>query len=128
MSTFGYAIGRLKFARKVEADFWEVGLRHLEHIARIGKEHVTALAVDCHKLMLPTLECLKGIGIVALNPACLGEMYRLPAALSAILMQEAILYYFKLQLPQLRGNRLYAYENVSPRRFSDGGEPRSVER
>ena len=104
MSTFGYAIGRLKFTRKVEADFWEVGLRHLEHIARIGKEHITALAVDCHKLMLPTLECLKGIGIVALNPARLVEMYRLPTALRAILMQQAVLYDLKLQLPDCAYN------------------------
>ena len=89
----------LEFAREVETYFREIALRHLEHIARIGEKYIAPVAVECHKLVLAALERLESFGIVAFNPACLVEMYRLPAALSAILMQEAILYYFKLQLP-----------------------------
>ena len=77
---------RLEFAGEVEADFGEVALCHLEHIARVGKENVASLAVESHKLVLAALEGFECLGIVALYPACLVEVNGFPAALCAILM------------------------------------------
>ena len=77
---------KLEFAGEVETDFGEVALCHLEYIARIGEEYVASLAVESHKLVLAALEGFERVGIVALYPACLVEVNRLPAALCAILM------------------------------------------
>ena len=82
----------------MEFNFREVRLRHLQHIIGIGKKHVAPVTVQRHKLMLALFKRCQGIGIVALNPACLVEMYRLPPALRAVFVEQTILYNLKLQL------------------------------
>lgn len=82
----------------MEFNFREVRLRHLQHIIGIGKKHVAPVTVQRHKLMLALFKRCQGIGIVALNPACLVEMYRLPSALRAVFVEQTILYNLKLQL------------------------------
>ena len=47
----------------------KVYLGHLQHIAAVGQEHVTALHVGSHELILAFLECLQFSLVVALNPA-----------------------------------------------------------
>ena len=82
----------------MEFNFREVRLRHLQHIIGIGKKHVAPVTVQRHKLMLALFKRCQGIGIVALNPACFVEMYRLPPALRAVFVEQTILYNLKLQL------------------------------
>ena len=82
----------------MEAYLREIGLRHLKHIVGICKKHVAPVAVNSHKLMLALLERLQGIGIVAFYPTCLVEANRLPAALSAIFVQQTVLDDLELQL------------------------------
>ena len=61
--------GELKFGSEVEPDFGEVALGHLQHISRVGEEHVAVVAVFGHKLVFPLLEVVECLGIVALYPA-----------------------------------------------------------
>lgn len=82
----------------MEADFRKIGLRHLQDKARISHEHIAALAVGGHELMLALLEILKRQRIIALYPASLVHRHRLPAALRAILMEESVLNHLELQL------------------------------
>ena len=89
---------RSEFRREVKLDFREVALCHLQHIGRIGKKHIAALTVGGHKLMFATLEGIERILIVALDPAGLIQRYRLPTTLRTILVQQTVLYDFKLKL------------------------------
>ena len=82
----------------MEFNFREVRLRHLQHIIGIGKKYVAPVTVQRHKLMFALFKRCQGIGIVALNPACLVEMYRLPSALRAVFVEQTLLYNLKLQL------------------------------
>ena len=88
----------LKFAREMELYLREIGLSHLQHISRVGKEHVATVAVERHILVLSALERFEFSLVVALNPACFVETYGFPAALSAVFVQQAILNDFELQL------------------------------
>lgn len=73
-------------------------LSHLEHIVGVGEEHISAFFIYGHKLMLTLFECVKSLLIITFNPACFIQRYWLPSALCAILMQESVLYDFKLKL------------------------------
>ena len=48
----------LELARKMELNVLEVFLSHLKHIAAVGKEHVAALLVERHVLVLALLVIL----------------------------------------------------------------------
>ena len=87
-----------EFARKVEADFGEVSLGHLEDVVGVGEEDVAALFVYGHELMLALLEGGERFGVVAFDPAGFVEADRLPATLRAIFVEEAILDDFELEL------------------------------
>ena len=89
----------LELAGEVEADFGEVLLRHLEHVARVGEKHVASLSVDGHVLLLATFEGVECLFVVALNPACVVQAKGLPATLGAIFVEQAVLNHLKLQLP-----------------------------
>ena len=88
----------------MEFYFREVGLSHLKHIVAICEEYVATLFVGGHELVLTLLECSKSLLVVAFNPACFVEADRLPTALCAILVEEAILDYFKLELTDRADN------------------------
>ena len=89
----------LELGGEVELDFGEIGLGHLQHIARVGHEDVAPVAVDTHELVLAFLEGLEGLGVVAFDPAGLVEADGLPAALGAILVEQSVLNDLELQLP-----------------------------
>ena len=57
-----------------------------QYITRIGEEHVTPLDILCHILILALLEVLQLLLVVCLNPACLMQVNRLPAALGIVLV------------------------------------------
>lgn len=92
------AILSSELARKVELDVLEVHLRHLEHVARVGQEDVAALAVLGHVLVLALLEGFELGGVIALDPAGLVEADGLPAALGVVLVLQAVLDDFELEL------------------------------
>ena len=50
------------------------------------------------------LELVEFLGIVALNPASLVQVYGFPAALCVVLVLQAVLYNLKLQLPHCAYN------------------------
>lgn len=77
---------------------FEVLLSHTQHIARISEEHIAALNILCHILVLTLLEVLQFLLIVSLNPTCLMQMNRLPTALGVVLVLQAILDNLELQL------------------------------
>ena len=77
---------------------FEVLLSHTQHIARISEEHIAALNILCHILILTLLEVLQFLLIVSLNPTCLMQMNRLPTALGIVLVLQAILDNLELQL------------------------------
>ena len=76
----------LELAGKVEADVLEVYLRHLQHVATVGEEHVATLDILGHELILALLECFKLGSVVTLNPAGLVEAHGFPAALGVVLI------------------------------------------
>ena len=88
----------LELASEVEADVLEVDLRHLEHVATVGEEHVATFDILGHELVLTLLECFELGSIVALNPASLVEAHRLPTTLGIVLILQAILDNLKLEL------------------------------
>ena len=69
---------------EVEAYLGEVALRHLQDIVAVGEEHVAAVLVGSHELVFALLEGCESFRVVALDPACLVEAYRLPPALRAV--------------------------------------------
>ena len=77
---------------------FEVLLSHTQHIARISEEHIAALNILCHILILTLLEVLQFLLIVSLNPTCLMQMNRLPTTLGIVLVLQAILDNLELQL------------------------------
>ncbi len=77
----------------------KIVLRHLQHVIGVGHEHIAALAVCGHELVLALFEGFQRSLVVALYPARLVERQRLPAALSAVLVQQTVLDYLELQLP-----------------------------
>ena len=77
---------------------FEVLLSHTQHIARISEEHIAALNILCHILVLTLLEVLQFLLIVSLNPTCLMQMNRLPTTLGIVLVLQAILDNLELQL------------------------------
>ena len=95
----------------METNLGVVGLRHLQHIVGIGQEDVATLVVDCHILMLAAFELFQRLGVVAFDPAGLVERNRLPAALCAIFVEQAVLDDLELQLSDCTDN-LAAVETV----------------
>ena len=77
---------------------FKVLLSHTQYVARISEEHIAALDILCHILILALLEVLQFLLVVCLNPACLMQVNRLPAALGIILVLQAILDNLELQL------------------------------
>lgn len=69
ISSLQNAVSLSEFARKMETDVFKVMLRHLQHISRVGKEHITPFAVFGHVLVLALLECLKFRLVITLYPA-----------------------------------------------------------
>ena len=63
----------LELAGEVELQMLEILLRHGEHIAGVGQEHVSSLSVTRHVLVLALLEMLQLILMtrLTLHPACL---------------------------------------------------------
>ena len=59
----------------------KVFLCHGQHVAAVGKEHVTSLFILRHILILALLEVLQLSVIVALYPAGLIQVDRLPFAI-----------------------------------------------
>lgn len=94
--TKGYMV--LEFRSEVELDVLEILLSHAEHITRVGEEYIATLDIFCHVLILTLLELVEFCLVVALHPACLVKMNRLPAALRVILVLETILDNLKLEL------------------------------
>lgn len=88
----------LEFRSEVELDVLEILLSHAEHITRVGEEYIATLDVFCHVLILALLELIKLLGIVALNPASLMEVNRLPTTLGIIFVFKTILDNLKLKL------------------------------
>ena len=82
----------------MELDVFEVLLRHAQHVAAIGQEHVAAVLILGHVLVFALLEVLQLLWIVALNPAGLIQMYGLPAAFGVVLVLQTILDNLELQL------------------------------
>ena len=82
----------------MELDVFEVLLGHAQHVAAIGQEHVSAVLILGHILVLALLKVFQLLWIVALNPAGLIQMYGLPAALGVVLVLQTILDNFELQL------------------------------
>ena len=76
----------------------EIILGHLQYIVAVGEEDITSLDILGHILVFAFLEVLELSRVIALNPACLVEVYRLPTALGIILVLETVLYDLKLQL------------------------------
>ena len=89
----------------------KVYLSHLQHIAAVSQEDVTALHIGSHELILTFLECLQLGLIITLYPAGLVEACRLPSAQSVILMLQTVLYHLKLKLTY-RAYELAAVELV----------------
>ena len=83
----------------MEFNMLEVLLRHREHIATVGEEHIAALLVLGHILILAFLEVLQFSVIVALYPTGLIQMYGFPTALRVVLVLQTVLDHLKLQLP-----------------------------
>ena len=79
----------------------EVLLRHRKHVARVGEEHIATVAVLCHILILALLELVEFCGVVALYPASLVQVYRLPTTLSVVLVLKTILDNLKLKLAEI---------------------------
>ena len=82
----------------MEFHMFKVLLSHAEHITRVGKEHIAAVTVLCHILILALLESLKLGRVVALYPTSLVEMDGLPTTLGVVLVLKTILYNLKLEL------------------------------
>ena len=83
---------------KVELDVFEIFLGHGENITRVSEEHITALLVLRHVLVLTLLKILELRIIVALYPTSLVEMHRFPTTLRVVFVLQAILNHLKLQL------------------------------
>ena len=82
----------------------EVLLRHRQYIAAVGKEHVASVLILSHVLVFALLETVKLGFVVALYPACLVEVYRLPAALGVVFVFQTVLDNLKLQLSHCADN------------------------
>ena len=82
----------------MELDVLKILLRHAQHVARIGEEHVAALNILGHVLVLALLEAFEFLLVICLYPASLVEMHRLPAALGVVLVLQAVLDNLELQL------------------------------
>ena len=79
-------------------DSLKVLLRHRQHVARVGQENIAALLVLGHVLILALLEVLQLLLVVALYPARLIQVDRLPAALGIVLVLQTVLDDLELQL------------------------------
>ena len=95
----------------MELDVLKILLGHREHVARVGKEHVTTFLVFRHILVFAFLEVIKFLRVVTLNPTSLVEMNGLPTTLGIVLILQTVLDNFKLQLSD-RSNNLAAIELV----------------
>ena len=82
----------------MEFDSLEVLLRHREHIATVGQEHIPTLLILGHILVLTLLEVLQFLRIVTFNPTSLIEMNGLPTALGVVLVLQTVLNHLELQL------------------------------
>ena len=77
----------------MEFDVFKVLLCHLENIARISEENVSALTITSHILMLTFLEGLKFLFIAGhcFYPASLVKTAGFPAALGSVLVLQSVL-------------------------------------
>ena len=82
----------------MELNVLKINLCHLQHIAAVGQEHIAALHIGSHKLVLALFECLKFGLIVALYPAGLVKAGGLPTAQGVVLMLQTVLDNLKLKL------------------------------
>ena len=83
----------------MEPDVLEILLCHHQQVVGFCQKDIPALLVFCHVLVLAPLEIFKLCQVIALDPARLVEVDRLPAALCTILVQETVLNHLKLELP-----------------------------
>ena len=82
----------------MELDVFKVLLCHRQYIARIGQEHIPALNILGHILVLAFLEAVEFLFVICLYPACLVQVYGFPSALRIVLVLQTILDNLKLQL------------------------------
>ena len=89
---------RSELRGKMETDFWEIGLCHLEDIVTVSQKYVASFLVLCHEVLLALFEGCERLFVIALNPACLVKTYWLPSALGPVLMQKPVLDHLELEL------------------------------
>ena len=83
----------LELRGEMESEVLEVLLCHAQHIAAVCQEHVASVAVLGHVLVLAFLEVLQFRLVTGFagNPACLVQVYGLPAALGSVFVLQAVL-------------------------------------
>ena len=82
----------------MEFDVLEVTLCHLENVVAVGQKNVAAFAVLGHELVLALFEGFQLCFVIAFYPARLVQADGFPTALGIVLVLQAVLYHFKLQL------------------------------
>ena len=82
----------------------EIHLRHLQYVAAVCKEHIPALTVFRHILVLAFLERFQFGRVITFNPAGLVKTQRLPTAFGTVLIFQTVLDYLELQLPYRTDN------------------------
>ena len=93
----------------MELDILVVVLRHLEDVAAICHKDIATLFVLRHILGFAFLEHLQFLFVIGLYPAGLEHLQWLPTAFGLVLMLQAVLDNFKLQL-SYRADNLAAIE------------------
>ena len=93
----------------MERDMFIVLLRHGEDVGGVCHEDIPAFFVRRHVLCLAFLEGVEFGIVVGLNPAGFVHLERLPLAFGLVLMLQAVLDDFKLQLSH-RSDNLTAIE------------------
>ena len=81
----------------MELDVLKVLLRHRQHIAGVGEEHIAPFLVLSHILVLALLEGFQFLLVVARNPAGLIQVNGFPTALGVVLVLQSLLYDLELQ-------------------------------
>ena len=54
--SISFQMQELKFASEMELNMFEVHLSHLEHVTRVGQEHITTFSIFGHILILAFFE------------------------------------------------------------------------
>ena len=81
----------------MEPDILEVLLCECQCVARIGQIDIASVFIDSHVGVFAPLEVSQLGGIVALDPACLVDRNRLPAAGCTVFMGQTVLDHLELQ-------------------------------